>query len=292
MVTKEELIQKQSMPLDMKIKMSERRIRDFYEHNSGNVFVAFSGGLDSTVVLHLVRNIYPNCGAVFCLTPDYRLSLEFIKRTENVIWIKGKKTFHEVCKEKGVPYPTKVMACSIRKLKHQNLSDEYKNKLLNGDSRGTFGMVSKKYQWLIKSDLEVSEECCDILKKRPMKKFVREHNKCGIITGTKASDTTTRKVQYLRRGCFDNDNNKLDAIGFWTDDDVKKYLKIYSVPYCVVYDEGIHHTGCKYCLFGIESEPRPNRFDWMREHEPEDYRYAIEVLQLQRYTDKVLPEVK
>lgn len=42
-----ELKQKQSLPLEAKIVMTLRRIREWYEYWDGNVYVSFSGGKDS-----------------------------------------------------------------------------------------------------------------------------------------------------------------------------------------------------------------------------------------------------
>lgn len=67
------LKQRQSLPLNLKIEMSKRRIREFYEHFDGKVFVSFSGGKDSTVLLHLVRSEFPDVEAVFVDTGlEYR----------------------------------------------------------------------------------------------------------------------------------------------------------------------------------------------------------------------------
>ena len=52
-----ELKQLQSMPLEGKIMRSKRLIRDWYEANRGKVYVSFSGGKDSTVLLHIVRQM-------------------------------------------------------------------------------------------------------------------------------------------------------------------------------------------------------------------------------------------
>lgn len=63
-----ELRQMQSLPLELKIAMTERRIREFYDAMDGKVCVNFSGGKDSTVLLDLVRRIYPDIPAVFANT--------------------------------------------------------------------------------------------------------------------------------------------------------------------------------------------------------------------------------
>ena len=84
-----ELKQKQSLPLEAKIAMILRRIREWYEYWDGNVYVSFSGGKDSTVLLHLVRQYYPDVPAVFSDTglefPEIR---EFVKTVQNVTWLR------------------------------------------------------------------------------------------------------------------------------------------------------------------------------------------------------------
>ncbi len=46
----------QSLPLERKIEMTAQRIRGWYEHYNGNVAISFSGGKDSTVLMHIARN--------------------------------------------------------------------------------------------------------------------------------------------------------------------------------------------------------------------------------------------
>ena len=55
-----DLAQMQSLPLDVKIRMTERRIREWYEEFDGDVYVSVSGGKDSQVLAHIVKNLYPD----------------------------------------------------------------------------------------------------------------------------------------------------------------------------------------------------------------------------------------
>ena len=82
--TIKDLQYKQTFTLDEKIEYSLNKIRQFYDHTDGAVYVAFSGGIDSTVLLHMVRSIYPNTIAVFCnTTREYPEIVKFVRSVEN-----------------------------------------------------------------------------------------------------------------------------------------------------------------------------------------------------------------
>lgn len=63
--SREELEEMQRLPLQRKIQITTARIIEWYQHYDGKVYVAFSGGKDSTVLLDIVRRIYPDVPAVF-----------------------------------------------------------------------------------------------------------------------------------------------------------------------------------------------------------------------------------
>ena len=45
-----QLQQRQGLPLEIKERLSKERIKSFYEHFEGKVYVCYSGGKDSTVL--------------------------------------------------------------------------------------------------------------------------------------------------------------------------------------------------------------------------------------------------
>lgn len=70
----QELRERQSWTLEQKIDHSLGTIEAFVSRMGGvdKVYVAFSGGKDSTVLLDLCRKVYPNIQAVFCNTGDVK----------------------------------------------------------------------------------------------------------------------------------------------------------------------------------------------------------------------------
>lgn len=78
--TKEDLRELQALPLDLKILKTKNRIKEWYDYFGGQVYVSFSGGKDSTVLLHIARELYPDIEAVFVNTGlEYPEIRKFVK---------------------------------------------------------------------------------------------------------------------------------------------------------------------------------------------------------------------
>ena len=112
MRTLQDLQQLQGLPLNLKIRMTKERIRQWInEFGEDGVFVSFSGGKDSTVLLHLVREDYPNVKAVFVDTGlEYPEIRQFVKTFDNVEWVKPKMTFKNVIEKYGYPFISKEVS--------------------------------------------------------------------------------------------------------------------------------------------------------------------------------------
>ena len=116
MPTREELKLLQALPLELKIKRTQQRIREWVNHyGEDGVCVSFSSGKDSTVLLHVVRSLYPNTRAVFSDTGlEYPSIRDFVKTIPNVDWVKPKLTFREIVFQYGYPLFGKEIAETIR----------------------------------------------------------------------------------------------------------------------------------------------------------------------------------
>ena len=110
-MTKEQLEILRALPLELKIKKTEQRIREFYEYFDGDVFISFSGGKDSTVLLDIARNLYPDIEAVFSDTGlEYPEIKDFVKTFPNVTIVRPKYSFKQILTKYGYPIISKEVA--------------------------------------------------------------------------------------------------------------------------------------------------------------------------------------
>ena len=279
-VSSDQLKVREAMPLECKINLSLQRIKSFYEHFNGDVYVAFSGGKDSTVLLNLVREYYPHVPAVFVNTGlEYLEIIKFVKTIENVIWLRPEMNFKAVLEKYGYPIISKMQATYINSYRNTN-SDKEKKLRWNGKIyNGVLNYkISEKWKFLINAPFKISAKCCEIMKKRPMRKYNKESNRKAII-GIMASDSIDRKKQYLQDGCnaFDMKNPQSRPIMFWMENDIWEYIEIKKISYSEIYNMGQKTTGCIFCGFGAHLN-QPNRFQKMKLSHPKLYNYCIEKL--------------
>ena len=103
-----ELRRLQKQPYEWKVEHAKDVVREFVEHEGVNgVYVSFSGGKDSLVLLHLVRSIYPDVLAVFANTGiEFPEQVKFVRTFPNVTEVYPIKHFPKIIKEDGIVYPS------------------------------------------------------------------------------------------------------------------------------------------------------------------------------------------
>ena len=155
----------QAWPLERKIRVTQTRIIEWYQHYDGQVYVSFSGGKDSTVLLDLARRVYPDIEAVFVDTGlEYPEIKAFVKTFENVTIIKPKMRFDEVISKYGYPVISKENAQKIHEIKYTK-SSYLRDTRLNGRNGSNSGKLPEKWKFIVYSDFCVSHKCCNVMKK-------------------------------------------------------------------------------------------------------------------------------
>lgn len=299
MPTKEELKKLQSDPLPQKVLLTKARIREWYYKWGGQVYVSFSGGKDSTVLLHLVREEFPDVQAVFVDTGlEYPEIKQFVKQHENVKILHPKMGFANVIRKYGYPVLSKAISNAVYETRHG--ISESRKKRMNGEYLNHDGTKSRynyeKYKPLLLADFFISDRCCRVMKKSPVHSI---EGKRGLrpITGQMASESNMRMQSWLEHGCnaFDSDRPISNPMSFWTEQDVLQYIKQNNIEICSVYGDiipeggqlplcdgdcklcttGCDRTGCYACCFGLHLEKGKTRFQLLKETHPRLYDFCI-----------------
>jgi len=301
MPTRQELQLLQALPLELKIMKTKQRVREWVQRfGVDGVYVSFSGGKDSTVLLHIVRELYPNVEAVFVNTGlEYPEISEFVKSFENVTIVKPKIAFPEVIKKYGYPIISKEVADCIQGARKGQI---YRIERLNGtlkDNEGNLSMFNcANWKPLINMSFKISHYCCNIMKKKPSKEFEKKFNKVGI-TGQMADESNLRKTIWLQAGCnaFNAKRPMSNPLSFWTSQDILQYIHDNNLPLASVYGDivdsgnsngqmciegcekwkttGCQRTGCVFCLFGMHLEKGETRLQRLHRTHPKLYDYCM-----------------
>ena len=287
--TNADLKRMQAWDLDTKIATSLTRIAEFYSEYPNKIYISFSGGKDSTVLLHLVRSLYPDTPAVFCDTGlEYPELREFVKTVPNVIWLKPEMNFRKVIETYGYPLISKNVSHNVSIAK-RHPDGRVKKNCFDPNKKGQYAMY--KWSFLLDDNAPIiSDKCCTIMKKKPAHKYEKETGFVPIL-GTMASESKLRRDAWFKSGCnaFDAQRPKSMPLSFWTENDILQYIKKFNLEYASVYGEikeykhkpgqyyttGCSRTGCVFCAYGCHLEKEPNRFQILKQTHPKLWEYCM-----------------
>ena len=303
-----DLAQMQSLPLSAKIIMTEQRIKQWYDAFDREVYVSVSGGKDSQVLAHIVKNLYPDVPCVFVNTG---LEYDSVRLKGNELAdeiLRPEMSFVEVITKYGYPVISKEVAqtlyeCQQRKIKGLD-EPTYRMEKLNGTliDKNTGKLSSyniPQYKFLLDAPFRISHKCCDVMKKKPCKQYEKRTNSKPFI-GTLASESRLRKSKWIKYGCnaFEQNRPTSQPLSFWTEQDILQYIKqndlcIASIYGDIVYVDndgmlydndlfnnsmklkttGVDRTGCVFCMFGIKQDTE--KFLRLKELEPKKYDFVM-----------------
>ena len=172
---------------------------------------------------------------------------------------------------------------------------------LNPSEQDRSNFTLEKYKFFLDAPFEISNQCCNVMKKDPVHRYSKETGR-QVITAQMAEESRLRMQKWIQNGCnsFDAKNPISNPMSFWTEQDVLRYIKINNLPICSVYGDvvedyskindipgqmtlpgceeeiplkttGCSRTGCMLCGFGCHLEKSPNRFEMLKESHPGMY---------------------
>ena len=182
-------------------------------------------------------------------------------------------TFERVVATYGYPLFSKAIANGIRTYRHAKTPVTKQHAL---DYLGR--MYPKALSYL---NYNISDLCCEKLKKAPLKRMAkRMQTQCSII-GTLAEESQVRKRDWIAYGSnifFQKKDNQCRPLSFWTERDIWDYIELYKIPVSDLYGQGYQRNGCMFCGFGLCAERRKlgiNRFERLSLTHPKEYDYMV-----------------
>ena len=173
----------------------------------------------------------------------------------------------------------------------------------------------EKYKFFLDAPFEISNKCCNVMKKNPAHKYYKDTGRVPI-TAQMASESRLRTQKWLQNSCngFDLQIPTSNPMSFWTEQDVLLYIRTHNLPICSVYGDvvtddeewgqiqlsdyeglelfeignqplhctGCQRTGCVCCGFGAHLN-NDRRFVDLKETHPQMYR-LLEISKNNGYT--------
>lgn len=299
----DELKELQALLLDDKITLTKLRITEWYNHYNGNVYVSFSGGKDSSVLMDIARDLFPDIKGVFVDTGlEFPEVKDHVKSFDNIVIIRPEKSFLQVIQDEGWVYPSKEVALDVY---YRRKGSQWAINTFHGlDNKGNYSPYEKrkmKWAWLIDSPIKISPYCCDIMKKKPAHKYTKQTGEMPILA-TMACESRLRHNAWIRNGCnaFDAKFPSSKPMSFWTEQDVLEYIVTRHVKIPSVYGDivknkhgkyvttGEGRTGCVFCPIGCHLEKGDRRrFVRLSKTHPVLYRYCMDKLGMKQLLDTI-----
>lgn len=242
------------------------------KYGEENFYQSYSGGKDSVVLSHLIDmalpdntipRVYANTGI------EYRMIMDFVlkEQAKDHKWelhiIKPTVPIKPMLETVGYPFKSKYHAKILRTYQTKGMEgmDSVTNYLQitipkSGVIKRSEHLCPKKlrYQFTPEFTLKVSAMCCDKLKKEPMHKWQKEHNKPYAIIGIMPDEGGAREsAQCL---AFVNNGKKLKAFQPLvpvTKEWENWFIDAYNIEICDIYKPPYNfvRTGCKGCPFAL-----------------------------------------
>lgn len=215
--------------------------------------LCWSGGKDSTVVLHLVRQYRPQIPVIFVdVGVEFQETAAFVDSLSSTWDVnltiarpKEGETFWDVGTKYGWPIFGKSIASNVeRAVRSGNIRPQ----------------MSSLEALLAEHDAHISARCSRFIRVKPSKRVEKDLGADLKFLGMRASESRGRArlwadygdhyyvKRYYRRG---EGIWKASPISIWTEGDIWKYHEMHDIPHCRLYDNGYPRNGCWTCAMGF-----------------------------------------
>lgn len=295
-----ELTTLQALPLDLKIKKTQLRIKEAVrEFGEDGLYLSFSGGKDSQVLYDIIKKMKLDIEVVHCDTGLEDDGTREVAKKYADTTIRPEMSFLQVIQKYGYPIISKEVAKVIEAYKTNEAKGKEQTmwitkRLTDGYYKGSAYNYGK-WLFLTKAPFKISNKCCEINKEKPLRQYEKQTGKRPILA-IMATESKRRAISWTNYGCnaFNRTHPTSRPMMFWKEQDVLEYIKDNNLKIAKEYGEimdldnrtdifgnekhkykltGANRTGCKFCMFGISLER--DRLLKYKKNDPQFYDYAL-----------------
>jgi 3'-phosphoadenosine 5'-phosphosulfate sulfotransferase (PAPS reductase)/FAD synthetase len=227
-----------------KIDIIAERLEGYKLHNPKTAIISYSGGRDSHLILHIVRNIlnldnsrYP---ALFANTRNEFADIRKRIEEQDIATVGSGRNLLNVFQEEGVPLYGKMFSKYWWDIHVNQWDVKIKNDTMLKD-------YAKRCDWVNANGLVISDRCCkflktDLLKNAKVVGLRKAEKGRRSIGNSKDYDFCVRQSKTLFKPIFDvsdEDLTEIEAVLGITNPPIYNYLE---------------RTGCVMCGFGTKKQ--------------------------------------
>lgn len=251
-------------------------IKSTLKDKEDKCYISFSGGKDSTVLHYLVDLALPNnkIPRVFINTGiEYEDIVNFVKelasKDERFIILNPTKSIKKVLEEKGYPFKSK---------QHSRNVGVYQRNGMTLTNEKYLGLSTKKiflcpnclkYQFTEDFKIKISDECCNELKKKPIRQWEKENNRPITLTGMRSEEGGYRNYQKNCAVFKGKELVKFHPLKVVSNEWMDWFIEKQGIKLCKLYYPpfNFHRTGCKGCPFSLDLQ---EQLDIMEKYLPKE----------------------
>lgn len=238
-------------------------IRDtICKYGDENFYISFSGGKDSTVIHHLldmalpgntIPRIFINTGIEY--TDIVIFSKKMASNDSRFEIINPIQNIKQMLERVGYPFKSKEHSMKVMEYQATKKLTPHILKYLDKSDPKRIRFTCPKvleYQFTESCLMKISNQCCNELKKKPVREWEKKHKREIGITGMRASEGGVRQ----QLGCVLTKNGKVHRFNplIKMDNDwIEWFIETYKIDLCKLYypPYNFERTGCKGCPFTL-----------------------------------------
>lgn len=291
------------------------------KHN--NARIAYSGGADSDVVLDFMfRYVEPVKAVMWNTGVEFDATLEHIamkQKSYDIEKVRPENPVVIAVRKYGYPFISKRISDMIDRLQRHEFNfaeqghlsfDELYRLYPNCKSalrwwcdnwgEGSRFSINRKKQlkdFLIEHDglpFRASQKCCRESKKKPSKRYAKNHNIDLFILGMRKSEggvrATAYKNCYQETGTGHNKFAQYFPLFFWDNNMKNWYVDKHELVFSKCYTEyGLTRTGCAACPYGSNFQLE---LEILKAHEPMKYKAIKSIFELPHKYQRLYSDYK